>query len=110
MKISKRKALELIDQKITQFNDVLKKATYENRYDEAYELAFEGTETLLTKLFSPEKAKEFRLVTSSFFAGGLSQVRELRGYKEHLRLCIAHLKIYKKYIVDFWDDTPEQKK
>jgi hypothetical protein len=111
MKISKSKALELIDQKIAQFNDVLNKTNYENRYDEAYQLAFDGAETLITQLFSSDTAEEFKLVTSSFFAGGLSPVRELRGYKEHLRLCIAQLEIYKMRISSFSeDDVAEEKK
>lgn len=37
MKIPKNKALELIDEKILQFQKVLADATYDNRYNEAYE-------------------------------------------------------------------------
>ena len=110
MKITKRKAVELIDQKIAQFNDVLSKASYENRYNEDYELAFKGAEALITQLFSSEEAKDFKVVTSYYFAGGLAPVRELIGYREHLRLCISYLELYKKQIADFWkDDVPEQK-
>lgn len=110
MTTTKRKALELIDQKIAQFNDVLKKANYENRYNEDYERAYKGTETLITQLFSSEKAKEFKLVTSSLYAGGLPPVRELRGYREHLRSCIAQLELYKKQIADFWEEDVSKQK
>ena len=103
MKISKSKALKLINQKISQFNDILNKANYENRYDEAYQLAFNATVTLIAQV-SAQKAKEFKLVTSSNFAGGCSPLRELAGYKEHLRACIDELEIYKKYISAFWED------
>ena len=48
MKIPKNKALELIDEKILQFQKVLAETTYNNRYNEAYKLAYHGTVTLLT--------------------------------------------------------------
>ena len=110
MKISKSKALELFDEKIAQFSKVLNEANYENRYGSAYMLAFNSTENLITQLFSAKEAKEFKLVTSSFFAGGLSPVRELRGYKEHLRGCIKQLEIYEKYISDFWEAEVSEEK
>ena len=58
MKIPKDKALELIDEKISQFQKVLANATFDNRYDEDYKLAYYGTETLLIELFSKEKGNE----------------------------------------------------
>ena len=48
MRIPISKALELIGKKISQFENVLAEATYDNRYNEAYEFAYYGTETLLT--------------------------------------------------------------
>jgi hypothetical protein len=62
MKISKNKALELIDEKISQFQKVLAEATYDNRYNEAYNLAYYGTETLLTEISSKEEAMNFVVV------------------------------------------------
>lgn len=61
MKIPKTKAIELINEKIRQFEDIAKKATYENRYDKDYHLTYEGTEMLLTELFSEEEAMKFRM-------------------------------------------------
>jgi len=103
MRISKSDALELIDQKIAQFKNVLTNANYENRYDEAYQLAFDSTEELINQ-FSSDTAKEFKFITCSFFPGGSSPSRELDEYKEHLRACIAQLKIYKKHILAFWEE------
>ena len=60
MKFSKNKALELIDEKISQFEKVLAESTYDNHYDESYDLAYYGTETLLAELFSKEEAMGFR--------------------------------------------------
>jgi hypothetical protein len=111
MKMTKSKALELIDQKISQFNYVFSHASYENRYDEAYKRTYYGTETLITQLFSSEEAKEFRRnVTSSAFVGGYSHAEELHDYKEHIISCISQLEVYKERISNFWeDDVPEEK-
>lgn len=52
----------LIDEKISQFQKVLAEATYDNRYNEAYNLAYYGTETLLTEISSKEEAMNFVVV------------------------------------------------
>ena len=106
MKIPKNKALELIDEKISQFQKVLAEATYNNRYNEAYELAYHGTETLLTELFSKEEAMDFRssVVSSraAVLGGGIDYAKELQDYKDHVNSCIAKLKVYKERIQIFW--------
>ncbi|NOY89076.1 MAG: hypothetical protein GXO93_06775, partial [FCB group bacterium] len=105
MKIPKNKALELIDEKISQFQKVLSNATYNNRYGEDYELAYYGTETLLTELFSKEEAMNFRSSVSSmavFFGGEIDYAKELQDYKEHINRCIAQLKVYRERIQNFW--------
>jgi len=106
VKVSKDKAIELIDNKISQFYAVLSKATYENRYDEEYKLAFYGTKTLLTELFSKEEAKTFsNTVCRGFFFGGgkIDYAEELKDYKNHINSCISQLKVYKERIMDFWE-------
>jgi|YelNatPaOPRAMG01_1025707.scaffolds.fasta_scaffold13857_3 hypothetical protein len=105
MKIPKNKALELINEKLAQFQKILAEATYENRYNEAYELAYYGTETLLTELFSKEEAMNFRSSVSSGFTvigGTIDYTKELQDYKDHISSCIAQLKVYRERIQNFW--------
>jgi len=105
MKLPKNKALELINEKLAQFQKILAEATYENRYSETYELAYYGTEILLTELFSKEEAMNFRSRVSSGFAaigGTIDYEKELRDYKDHISSCIAQLKVYKERIQNFW--------
>jgi hypothetical protein len=97
MKIPKNKALELIDEKILQFQKVLAETTYNNRYNEAYKLAYHGTETLLTELFSKEEAMDFRSSVASprvtVVGGEIDYARRLQDYKDHVNSCIAQLKV-----------------
>jgi hypothetical protein len=105
MKIQKTKAIELINEKIKQFEDVTKKATYENRYNEDYELAYHGTETLLTELFSQEEAMNFRRnVSTPFVVGGreIDYEEEVRDYRHHIGNCVAQLKVYRERVQNFW--------
>lgn len=105
MKIPKNKALELIDEKISQFENVLDNATYNNRYGEDYNLAYYGTENLLTELFSKEEAMNFRSSVSSRFAfigGKIDYAKELKDYKSHVNKCIVQLKVYRERIQNFW--------
>ena len=105
MKIPKNKALKLIDEKISQFQKVLANATYNNRYGEDYKLAYYGTETLLTELFSKEEAMNFRSSVSSmvgFIGGEIDYAEELQDYKEHINRCIVQLKVYRERIQNFW--------
>lgn len=106
MKISKNKALELIDEKISQFQQVLSNATYDNRYGEDYELAYYGTETLLTELFTKEEAMNFQdRVTPmmvDFIGEEIDYDKKLEEYKNHINTCIAQLKVYKERIQNFW--------
>lgn len=106
MKIPKNKALELIDEKISQFQKVLAETTYNNRYNEAYKLAYHGTETLLTELFSKEEAMDFRSSVASprvtVVGGEIDYARRLQDYKDHVNSCIAQLKVYRERIQIFW--------
>lgn len=106
MKIQKNKAIELIDEKIEQFENIAKKASYENRYNEDYELAYHGTEMLLTELFSQEEAMKFRRnVTAAgivVVSGETDLAEEVRDYKDHIGKCVAQLKVYRERIQNFW--------
>jgi len=112
MKIPKTKAIELIDQKIKQFEQVRENARYENRYKEEYQLAYQGTEMLLIELFSEDESKKFRMEVTGpllILAGQeIDVAEEIRGYKEHISSCIAQLKACKERIENFWSD--EEKK
>lgn len=104
-KTSQGKAFELIDQKILQFQDILAKATFEKMYDESYELAYHGTETLLTELFSKEEAMEFRrnvTLPMVVVGGEEDHAKELQDYKDHVGSCIAQLKVYRERVQNFW--------
>ena len=107
-RLEKTKAIKLIDEKISQFQSVLVSATYETRYDEKYNLAYYGTRTLLTELFSEEEAKNFKqnVTSHKFVIGGapIDYDRELHDYKEHIRKCISQLMVYQERIKNFWDD------
>lgn len=108
MQISKKKALELIDNKIEQFQNILSQSiSYNDRYNEAYQLAYYGTETLLTELFSNEEAMNFRTNVSSVgfvsvIGGEINYSKEIQDYKEHINRCISQLRIYKERIHNFW--------
>jgi len=108
MTIPKAKAIELIDAKIKQLEEIGKKATYENRYNEDYHLAYEKTEMLLTELFSDREVKNFRIkvtVPAIVFPGRrIDYAQEVRDYKKHISKCIAQLKAYKERIENFWSD------
>jgi hypothetical protein len=105
MKIPKTKALELIDEKISQFQKVLANATYNNLYGEDYTLAYYGTKTLLTELFSREEAMNFRRRVSSMvtiIGGETDYAKKLQDYRDHINRCIAQLKVYRERIHNFW--------
>ncbi|MBL7083432.1 MAG: hypothetical protein ISS41_07370 [Candidatus Aminicenantes bacterium] len=103
----KAKAINLIEEKINQFQKVLAEATYQNRYNEAYEIAYHGSESLLSELFSKKEKKDFRSNVASgglFVVGGETDYsEELQEYKEHIKSCISQLKVYKERIQNFWE-------
>jgi hypothetical protein len=107
-KISKNHALNLIDSKILDFQKILDEATYENRYNEKYDLAYHGTENLLKELFSEEEeVKKFRnnINTPFAFVGEeTNYAKELQDYKNHIEKCISQLKVYREKILTFWND------
>lgn len=106
MKISQKEALKLIDDKLLQFQKVLDKTTYDNRYNEAYQIAYHGTQNLLTELFSSTEASKFRGNTISGSVRTIAETSaqrqiQLQHYKRHVSNCITHLKIYRERIQKF---------
>lgn len=104
MTFPKSKAIELIDEKILQFRKKLADATYNNLYDEAYHLAYDGTEALLNELFSKDETMNFRNnVCSGVAVGGeFNHTKKLKDYKNHINSCIAYLEVKKEVIQNFW--------
>lgn len=109
MPISKEKALELIDEKIKQFQHILDTATYDTRYNAEYHKAYYGTEGLLNELFSEEEVRKFswKVSTSSLFrviTPYIDYEKELLTYKKHISKCISQLNVYKEKIQNFWEE------
>lgn len=106
MPISKKKALELIDIKIKQFQYILDTATYDTRYNSKYYEAYHGTEDLVTELFSEEETEKFRDNVSiiPFVGIPIDYENVLRNYKKHINKCISQLNVYNEKIKNFWED------
>jgi hypothetical protein len=110
MKIPKSKAIELIDEKISQFEDILNKATLEKAksrtlHDNEYRKAYYGAEEILTELFSRDVTEKFRRsVTSPIYVIGGKLEKDLQDFKRHIQSCIAQLEVYKEKIENFWPD------
>jgi len=114
-KIPKNKALELIDEQISQFQKILAEATNNNLYNEAYRSVYYSTKGLLTELFSKEEVNDFGSdvtpESTHIVACSLSAVSrltanrdaELHKYKIHIYSCITHLKMYSERIQNFWE-------
>lgn len=103
MEISKSKATELINEKISQFNSILDEVTIQKvlrgtLQDNTWEKAYHGTINLLTQLFSEQKAENFRrnVKKPAIAVGGVPPAEKLEYFKNHIRSCIAHLEIYKE--------------
>ncbi len=109
MTLPKSKAIELIDEKILQFRNILANVTYNNLYDEAYHLAYDGTEALFNELFSKDETMNFRRnVCSGVAVGGEpNHIKKLDDYKKHINCCIAYLKVKKEVIQNFWTEEPK---
>lgn len=109
MSISKTKALEALDRKISEFQVLIKAATYENRYNPAYNKVYYGAEDLIATLFSQEDRLAFRRNVSGIaFAvvgGYVDMAREVRDYQDHLQKCIGQLEVYKEKVELTWESS-----
>jgi len=111
MKISKKRAIKLIDNKISQFHKILDEANLNNLYNTTYELAYFSTKNLLTELFSNQDAENFNQnVSSGGIVRGASLDYRLKSYKKHVNSCIAQLMVYKEKIKNFWEPEELQEK
>jgi len=109
MNIQKAKAIQLIEKQISLFQNVLTETTYDNRFNEEYTFAYNGTKHLLTELFSETESKKFQKEVNvhspiTFLDDETDYAKELRDYKEHINRCILQLKIYEETIQNFWKD------
>ena len=103
MKVSKNKALKLIDEKIENFSRILNRANISNMYDQEYEEIYYGTESVISNLYSKEKSMDFRRnVRSNVIVSGRSESFKLQDYKKHIESCISQLKVYKSNVQTFW--------
>lgn len=110
MKISKTKAIQLIDEKISQFDKV--NAHYKLKFlDVEYKVAYGGTLNLLTELFGEEEMKKFQTDTNTSLYLVLKEPdpndNMFESFRVHLEECIAKLKVYKEKIQNFWPEQVE---
>jgi hypothetical protein len=111
MTVSKEKALELLDQKIREFETVLETATYESRYNEEYHRIYYGAKSLIEQLFSDKEVKEFSNAVNIgivVVGGMIDYQKELNDYRVHIRKCISQLQVFKERVINFWDTKPEK--
>ncbi|MGC1120709.1 MAG: hypothetical protein WBA22_06405 [Candidatus Methanofastidiosia archaeon] len=106
MNISRDQAANLVEEKISLFQKILKEDTYENRYSDEYQLAREETLRLLTDLFSEAEAEEFknRVNPQVPFVVTTNHEMMLRKYRGLIGRYIVELKEYKERIQNFWSD------
>lgn len=108
-KISKSKALELINQTISEFEKLFSDSTVDNIFDDLYEEKYLYTENLIRQLFTEEEKNTFRNQLS--LAASLSDdpLEELKDYREHLKSIISRLKALRTIIENFWKDDRNKK-
>jgi len=101
MDISKPDIIKLIDKKIKEFEDIARRATHTNLYDENYHKTYEGVEMLLTDLYSEEEAQKFRMAVNMGFWVSADANGSVKEYREHIAKCIGSLKAYRERIKNF---------
>lgn len=105
MKIPKHQAVELLNEKILIFEDILTKISEENIYDSNYKAVISETETLLAKLFNYNEVLNFKKyttnITLSLGSNTEKEKEETYIYKEHIRRCIRKLKVCMENFYDF---------
>lgn len=109
MGISRNEAVRKIDEKIVQFQKILKEAHYDNRYNKEYQSVYNEAKDLLTYLFSDAEAKRLdnSIASSPSFSwkdipSPVDYEKELRDYKKHIKRFIIKLEDYKERIRNFW--------
>jgi len=106
MKIAKSRAIELIDEKISEFTKISENiiefknyGTIVLKWEEEYQKAYQGSVHLIDELFSKEEANKFKTIVAAKPFYNLPM-----DFKEHVKDCIIQLKLYKERIQEFWPD------
>jgi hypothetical protein len=105
--MQKQQALELLNEKINTFTELLNNSTIGNRWSEEYLVAYRGAEAILKELFSEadaEKFKENTRIMQVMIGMRPHEQQEYDRYKETLVRCIAELKANKERIELFWEE------
>ena len=115
VKVSKEKALRLIDDKIAIFETLtakevlpLGRATYTS--NEKWQNAYHTTEAILTELFSEEEKMKFRQQVAFYSWATINDkapIAKFRAYNNHIQKCIVLLKVYRERIEHFWPDDED---
>lgn len=109
MSISKAKALQLFDAQITIAEEKRRSATYENRYDDLYDLAIDGGENLISSLLGENEAKKYRTSVNGIPIGGSgNRVLDMQQYDIDMGRCITQLQIYRRQIETLWPDESSE--
>jgi hypothetical protein len=110
MSISKEKALQLFDEQIAQAEEKRRSATYENRYDDLYDLAVDGGENLISSLLGENEAKKYRGNVNGIALGGSgNHILDMQHYDSQMGRCITQLQIYRRQIETQWPDESTTK-
>lgn len=103
-KITKNKALTLINETINDFEKLISSSTVDNMFDDLYEEKYLYTEGLIKQIFSEEEKNTFR--DQLALAASLSDnpQEELKDYRDHLKSVISRLKAMRSTIENFWEN------
>lgn len=104
MRITKSRALELIDEKISQFEEIIEKSPHYvdlGPLFEKYKEVHLGTVHLVVELFSEEEAKKFEAAS-----GDMPKYESDVRYKS--KKCLFLLKSYRDRIQKFWPDDKSE--
>jgi len=108
MNISKRQAIQFINEKIDKLKDLKSNAAIGNCYGPSYEKVYYGIEDLVESLFDTNKKKEFRLNVALPIAiddnEEDSKRHEFENYVRHLDSCISQLEVLREHVENFWKD------
>jgi hypothetical protein len=110
MSISKEQALQLFDEQIAKAEEKRRSATYENRYDDLYNLVVDGGESLISSHLGEDEAKKYRRNVHGIPSGDTgNRVLDMQIYDSHVGRCITQLQIYRRQIGTQWPDKSTTK-
>ncbi len=99
MKVVKKNPVDLLEQKIMEFEFILSQVSERTLYDEAYKFAFTSTEEILEEVFGKKEALRFREYTTNLSAHAVAGPiieAEITLFKDHIKRCIKKLEIFKE--------------